>query len=245
MSHFGSIDEFRSALNGLINNTGRANPKTRKAKKPQRNRGRKARRNMAFPKTINHPVFGPIQVDDMEEMQAVLASAPGGGAPSPVSHTSSPPAPPQPHHGSVFGAPRPPRGGGRRGRKSLLEDVPEDFKLRNAYNAAALLLGGQGQYCPTLRAQAKKQRATLSNQKALRSMGLSPDMLFLFLDAVAQAHPEAFVTKRKRDGKPYNAIAGRDAVTAPVKASAHHILHDNFNITCPSGFAEANPYGWY
>ncbi len=86
----------------------------------------RARRNMAFPKIINHPTLGPIQVDDMEEFQALLASTGGAAAPS---------AAPTP--GLTFG-------GGSRGRG---ERKPYDT-TKIVASRAMELLGGRKAICP-------------------------------------------------------------------------------------------------
>lgn len=240
MAKFGSIEEFRAALNNLVNNTGRSNPKPKRTKFLSRKQVRSSlwpedsaqarmRTNMAFPKTINHPVFGPIQVDDMEELKALLASAPGA---APAPQPAAQPAP----RGAMAG--RPAMGaavrGGRRAKKSLFEDIQEDYRFNGPYATAAMLLGGQGSYCPALRAQAKAQKATLSNQKALRFMGLEPtdSGLFKFLAGMAQLHPELFVVKhRKKDNRPYNAVV-REKIT-PATVSAAQDLLNSMGITCP------------
>jgi hypothetical protein len=321
VAKFGSIEEFRAALNNLVANTGRSNPRRRRnpgqmfealsaagfeteeevpeigprvayttrvqqlraaaaagdidaayelrdlemrgerqrqKRKGKKKRGRKAaanpkrtkllrrkqvrsslwpedsaqarmRTNMAFPKTINHPVFGPIQVDDMDELQALLASAPGA---APAAQPAAQPAP----RGAMAG--RPAMGaavrGGRRAKKSLFDDIQEDYRFNGPYATAAMLLGGQGSYCPALRAQAKAQKATLSNQKALRFMGLEPtdSGLFKFLDGMAQLHPDVFVVKyRKKDNRPYNAVV-REKITPAVVASAQDLIN-SMGITCP------------
>jgi hypothetical protein len=89
-----------------------------------------------------------------------------------------------------------------------------------------------------------KRGQRLSNQVALRSMGLTPDKLFKFLGAVDQHHPEAFTTKHKKNGEPYRGIV-REQITPQVVASAHQILGSEFGVTCPTGFAETNPYGQF
>jgi hypothetical protein len=217
--------------------------KVRKTKTSPRGRSRNARPNMAFPKIINHPTFGPIPVDDMEELQALLAS--GGGAPPQAA-----PAYDRPPSTAVtaFGAPRPapapksPVGLATKAPAGL-RGVEQDYRLNAPYSSAGTLLGGQKNYCPGLRAQVKRGQR-LSNQVALRSMGLTPDKLFKFLGAVDQHHPEAFTTKHKKNGEPYRGIV-REQITPQVVASAHQILAENFGVTCPTGFAETNPYGQF
>jgi len=249
VSYFGSIDEFRAALDNLVNNTGHQNPSrdpghVRSALKVRKSRKKgRARKNMAFPKVVDG-----IPFDSMEELveykRMMGGGDPRGSSPSVEAHRVAERAVQRveraaPRRPAVVHQQRPQS-------RSILRDVPEDWKFKAPYGAASLLLGGQKTYCPGLRAQVKRGQ-TLSNQKALRHMGLEPDQLFVFLDAVSTAHPEAFTTAHKKDGTPYNKVV-RENVTAQVVASATGILNQ-FGVTCPvpgpgaGGFASQNPYG--
>jgi len=224
MSRYGSIGEFRAALNSLVNGG-----------ESSAFRNPRARRNMAWPKAVITPDGTSIPAADAGELKDLLSVFPGSRVME-VGGAILPPPAPAP---ATRDLPRMPGGywddlgkGGASSRRttaprkrSLMEDVQEDFRFHGPYRTAALLLGGQSRFCPTLRAQAKKKGVTLSSQKALRSMGLEPDLLFQFLKTVAAAHPEAFTTKHKGDGTPYAAVIGAEAVTPQVIAASHRILN--------------------
>jgi hypothetical protein len=146
---------------------------------------------------------------------------PSGFSPGDLQGLPRPAAPVAP---ASFGRQQPPR-------QTHLLDIEEEFKFKGAYAVAALLLGGQSRFCLGLREQAKKRRLKLSNQQALRSMGLDPDKLFKFLDVMKQLHPEAFVVAHKEDGTPYNSIVA----TPQIVATAHTILSTQFGVTCSTG----------
>ncbi len=277
MAYFGSIGEFRAALDNLVNNTGHQNPSrdpghvrsALKVRKP-RKKGR-ARQNMAVRVPFQGEMIeftGPNAPQEAAAFLREMGGDPRGSSPSVEAHRvaeravqrveRSAPSGQDPDLGDVLHPDQTWIVASRRRRpavvhqqrppsRSLLGDVPEDWKFKAPYGAASLLLGGQKTYCPGLRAQVKRGQ-TLSNQKALRHMGLEPDQLFSFLDAVSTAHPEAFTTAHRKDGTPYPSVV-REQINAQVVASATDILNTQFGVTCPvpgpgaGGFASQNPYG--
>ena len=92
MSRFGSIHEFRTALNSLVNGGSALVPLSAK-----KNSGSRARRNMAWPKMVMTPDGTSIPAENAQELKELLGVFPGsrvadvGGV---VSPSASPAAAP-------------------------------------------------------------------------------------------------------------------------------------------------------
>lgn len=253
MAKFGSIEEFRAALNNLVNNTGRSNPKPKRTKFlsqkqvrsslwPEDSAQARMRTNMA----IRVPFGGKEVVFEgsnaPQEAAAFMREMGLAGGAAPAAQPAAQPAP----RGAMAG--RPAMGAAVRGSKSSsgsgkwwsIPGVPEDeWQYKSVYAAIAAMLGFQKEYCPGILAAAPgKKRPT--NQQALRSMGLEPDDAIKFRSAMYQKFPALHGPVFDRHGNPlFDRKTGKQkmgfqskAVTPAVKAAAYDLIN-SMGITCP------------
>ena len=217
MPKYGSLDEFRSALDGIIGSTGtsRRNPSRKK-----KTRGRRARRNLA----VRLLPEGGFEADTPEEMAALMRQMGGGGF-----GQAAPPAPPAP---GGFGAAaarapvRAPRKTRRKTRKPFTGQV-RDPQGPVTYTQAKVIgksIGGMAAYCP------QYAHKKVSHLQALTEMGLTTKgQASAVLDAL-----EAAGVLRAHGGI---------HTTAAQQARARAILAEVGGVVCPT--AAQNPHGYW
>jgi hypothetical protein len=114
------------------------------------------------------------------------------------------------------------RGMGTGTRKSPMmfpQLTDDNWRYKGAYDAVSYYLGGQKQYAPELKAEAKKKRKKLANVGALMHMGLTPDMAFAFLSEMGSRYPST--TQEGPKGKP-QIVASE--ITPEIQAEARAVL---------------------
>jgi hypothetical protein len=254
VAHFGSINEFRAALNSLVGSTGRQNPRSfrsgyertpaetkraglRAAKgKKKRKRTKtsaqkklvpRARRNMA----IRIPFQGQmIEFDTPQEAAAFMREmgmAPGGApaAPAPSPARRSFPAPPAP----PVAPPSPPFMPSYTAPKKEKRGRP---LARNNFLRIGKSVGGWGTLCPGLSPDRFRAEGVTATEGALRAAGVTDQMAA----AVAHTMDQAGVLQKttKSLGKEKRAIA-------------QQIFAQMTGFTCPlavSNRSRRNPVSW-
>lgn len=109
-----------------------------------------------------------------------------------------------------------------------------NWRYKGAYDAVSYYLGGQKQYAPELKAEAKKKRKKLANVGALMHMGLTPDMAFAFLSEMGARYPST--TQEEPKGKP-RIVASE--ITPEIQAEARAVLLPHLS----GSTASSNPRG--
>lgn len=227
MSRYGSIGEFRAALNGLIDSTGgagrsRANPSRRgrrRGKRRSRRRGQKARQNMA----VRVPFQGEtIEFDtpqEAAEFMQQMGMAPG----APVAAEA--PAP-RGFGAAMRQAPKQSRRKKkRRGRRKFSGQMrdpggPPSFAQAKTIGKS---IGGMAAYCPQYAGR------KVSHRDALAEMGLT------------KAAASAVITALKAAGvdRPHGGVR----TTPAQQAQARQILAEVGGVVCPAP-GRSNPVSW-
>lgn len=214
MGRYGSLDDFKAALNGIVGQTS-ARPNAGRRKKVRRKKTRRnprARRNMAIRKH-------GAEFDTVEELLA-YEQAMGLGGPATAAPVD---------FGAAIRQQAPKRKARKpaRGRKQARKPFTGELKDPSgpiSWGQAKVIgksIGGMAAYCP----QYANQK--VSHKQALTEMGLTKGAASAVIDAMKQAGVL----------RPHGGVE----TTPAQQAMARQILADVAGVVCPTA-AASNPY---